>query len=101
MQGYRCFRNRKNAYIRIRYIYAKKREVKMDITISPGKLSGNVSVPSSKSISHRALICAALANGTSHIKNISKSDDIDATINVMKALGARFSTDENTIVSEG
>ncbi len=73
----------------------------MDIAISPGKLSGNVSVPSSKSISHRALICAALANGTSNINNISKSDDIDATINVMNALGARFSTDGNTIVSEG
>ncbi len=73
----------------------------MDITIRPGKLSGNVSVPSSKSISHRALICAALADGISHISNINKSDDINATLSVMEALGAKFTVNSDTIISQG
>lgn len=60
----------------------------MDIRITPAKLSGNVSVPSSKSYAHRALICAALAEGSSVISGISMSKDIEATISAMNALGA-------------
>ena len=62
----------------------------MDITITPAKLCGKVKIPSSKSISHRALICAALAEGKSTVKNISMSDDISATMDTLSALGAHF-----------
>ena len=60
----------------------------MDIRITPAKLSGSVTIPSSKSYAHRALICAALAEGSSVISGISMSKDIEATISAMNALGA-------------
>lgn len=73
----------------------------MDITITPAKLHGNVQIPSSKSISHRALICAALAKGKSTVKNISMSEDISATINTLSALGAQFETAGNDVSVSG
>jgi 3-phosphoshikimate 1-carboxyvinyltransferase len=47
-----------------------------------------VRVPGDKSISHRALICAALANGRSRIRNILPSADVHSTAGVLRALGA-------------
>ena len=52
----------------------------MDIKIIPGKLNGTVSIPSSKSMTHRVLIGAALAKGKSVISNVTFSKDIYATI---------------------
>ena len=60
-----------------------------NITITPGKLSGKITVPASKSISHRALICAALAEGRSEIKNLLDCADTRATINILNAFGCR------------
>ena len=51
---------------------------------------GQVSIPPSKSASHRALICAALAQGVSNIDNIKHSEDIVATLDCVKALGVNF-----------
>lgn len=59
-----------------------------DIKINPRKLNGEVKIPPSKSMAHRAVICAALSNGLSKISNIDYSDDIIATIDGMKELGA-------------
>ena len=58
------------------------------IRIKSKKIEGTVSVPPSKSMAHRAVICAALAKGKSIISNLDLSDDIIATINAMKSLGA-------------
>ncbi len=63
--------------------------------ISPGYLSGEVTVPPSKSETHRAIICAALSKGISIIKNVSLSEDVKATIDAMKSLGARFEFKNN------
>ncbi len=46
-----------------------------------------IKAPPSKSIAHRALICAALADGVSNIYGLELSEDIKATINCLKALG--------------
>lgn len=73
----------------------------MDICITPSKLSGRVEIPSSKSCAHRALICAALAQGRSVISGVSMSKDIEATINAMSALGAVFSVDGDRITVDG
>lgn len=62
----------------------------MNICITPKALSGTVSVPSSKSIGHRDLICAALAAGESVVDNISVSQDIEATCRVLQAFGANI-----------
>lgn len=57
------------------------------IKIKPNKLSGSVQVPPSKSMAHRAIICASLASGQSIISGVEYSQDIKATISAMKALG--------------
>ena len=59
-----------------------------DLKIIPSKLKGSVKIPPSKSMAHRAIICAALSDGICRIDNIDYSDDIIATINAMNSLGA-------------
>lgn len=60
------------------------------ITINPKILSGDVLVPSSKSIGHRLLICAGLAQGVSRVSNVHMSNDIKMTMEALAVLGARF-----------
>lgn len=67
----------------------------MDAVIHPGPLHGTIEIPSSKSAVHRELIAAALAHGTSHIANVSMSQDIEATIRILTALGASFAEEGN------
>ena len=57
------------------------------IRIIPTKLKGTVLAPSSKSMGHREIICAGLAEGTSVVDNISMSKDIEATCRCLRALG--------------
>jgi len=49
---------------------------------------GNVRAPGDKSISHRALIFSAMADGTSRVRAILQSEDIEATARALRALGA-------------
>lgn len=60
-------------------------------TVEPGTLSGRLLVPPSKSMGHRALFCAALADGESAVDNLVLSDDMLATIAALKALGIGIS----------
>ncbi len=62
------------------------------IVIKPSKLQGTITPPPSKSLSHRAIICASLCSdkGVSIIDNVILSDDIAATIEGMKSLGAEI-----------
>lgn len=60
------------------------------IHLSPSPLSGEVQIPSSKSAAHRNIICAALAKGLSVVSPICHSEDIDATIRAVTALGAEI-----------
>lgn len=71
------------------------------VVISPRTLSGKVTVPPSKSVAHRAIICASLAGGKSVIRNIDFSQDILATLDAVKALGAQVSVDKNTAFIDG
>ena len=57
--------------------------------IHPSSLSGQITVPPSKSAAHRNIICAALASGTSRIYPECHSDDIDATLSAVQKLGAK------------
>lgn len=59
-----------------------------DLTFSKSVLSGAVTVPPSKSLAHRAIICASLADGKSVIKGVQYSQDVSATIGVMREVGA-------------
>ncbi len=58
--------------------------------ISPSKPSGTLQAPPSKSMAHRQLICAALADGVSTVSGLAFSEDISATIDCLTALGATF-----------
>lgn len=56
-----------------------------------GRLQGRIRVPGDKSISHRALLLAAMAHGESHIVNLLESRDCLATLNALRLLGVRVS----------
>ncbi|MBV2129886.1 3-phosphoshikimate 1-carboxyvinyltransferase [Arsukibacterium indicum] len=61
------------------------------LTLNPiNKISGEVHLPGSKSISNRVLLLAALAEGTTHITNLLDSDDIKHMLNALTALGIRY-----------
>ena len=62
----------------------------MVVKFEPSVLKGEVTAPPSKSVCHRALIAAALSKGESVINNISLSDDINATVGCLRALGAKI-----------
>lgn len=62
----------------------------MNVTITPGPLAGTITPPASKSESHRMLIAAALAGGTSRLERLSESEDIAATAACLTTLGARI-----------
>ena len=62
----------------------------MDLQITPKKFSGAVTPPPSKSQAHRLLIAAALAEGTSTLHNIARSQDIEATLRCVTALGGSW-----------
>lgn len=71
------------------------------VIIKPGALNGTVSVPPSKSAAHRAIICAALSDGTSIIEPVELSNDIKATIECMKKLGAEIQLENKTLTVNG
>ncbi|MCS6884916.1 MAG: 3-phosphoshikimate 1-carboxyvinyltransferase [Acidobacteriota bacterium] len=64
-------------------------------------LKGRVSVPGDKSISHRAALLAALAQGTTQIANFSSSADCRSTLNCLSALGTDIIIKDNLVVIEG
>lgn len=72
-----------------------------NVTITPAPLSGEVTVPPSKSAVHRAVLCAAMAKGVSKIHNVDYSNDINATIACVTALGAEVKTDGSTLIIDG
>lgn len=71
------------------------------VVITPALLHGTVTPPPSKSAAHRAIICAALAKGKSRISPIVNSDDMEATIGAVKALGASVSFENDGILIDG
>ena len=73
----------------------------MNVRITPQKLSGEVTIPPSKSLAHRAIIAASLAKGRSVITNVAYSKDILATIDAMKSLGAKIEKFDNYLIING
>jgi 3-phosphoshikimate 1-carboxyvinyltransferase len=66
--------------------------------IHPAKaLSGGVRMPGDKSISHRYAMLAALADGTSELRNFAAAADCHSTLGCMKSLGAEVKVDGTTI----
>lgn len=59
-------------------------------------LTGTVTVPGDKSISHRAVMLGALAQGTSAVRGWLPAGDTIATLDIMRTLGARITIDRHT-----
>ncbi len=67
---------------------------KRPVIVRPcASLKGTVRLPGDKSISHRAAICAALAEGTTRIAHFLFCDDCEATLRALRLMGARITVD--------
>lgn len=72
------------------------------LTLSPIRsLKGELTIPSDKSISHRALMFACLAEGKSRIKNLLYSADPLSTMSCMKALGVEIKEVDRELIVHG
>lgn len=67
------------------------------------RIEGEISIPASKSVAQRAIIAASLAKGESEFHNLSRCDDIDYALGVVKQIGAGVDVlgDTVTIHSKG
>ncbi|NLA34762.1 MAG: 3-phosphoshikimate 1-carboxyvinyltransferase [Actinobacteria bacterium] len=65
------------------------------LTVEPlvGTLDTTVTIPGSKSITNRALVCAALATGTSTLTGLLDSDDTNAMVSCLRAIGIDLDLD--------
>ena len=71
--------------------------------LSPGPVIGEITPPGSKSITNRALVCAALATGTSTLRNVLACDDTQVMVDALRTLGLviNWCKDTNTIIIQG
>lgn len=60
----------------------------MTVNIKPGIARGSAVAPPSKSMAHRLLLCAGMCEGESLISGVSYSEDVQATIDCLRAMGA-------------
>ncbi len=71
------------------------------LTLQPiKKISGEVNLPGSKSVSNRALLLAALAKGNTRLTNLLDSDDIRHMLNALTKLGVNYQLSEGNTVCE-
>ncbi|MBP3491308.1 hypothetical protein J6K35_05520, partial [bacterium] len=65
-------------------------------------LKGEITIPSDKSISHRAVMFSAIAEGDCIVRNFSNGADCHSTLNLFKQLGAQIEfLDEKTLKIKG
>ena len=69
--------------------------------IHPGSAAGIVAAPPSKSMAHRLLICAGHSGGVSHIYGVDLNEDILATMDCLRALGASCTASGDTVTVRG
>ena len=68
---------------------------------APGGIGGAIAAPPSKSMAHRAVLCAALAVGRSHITHLEFSKDISATLSAAAQLCAAVDTGADDATVQG
>ena len=66
-------------------------------TFQARTIQGDINLPGDKSISHRALILAAIAEGNTYIKGLLESDDCLHTLNIFQQLGVEIRKNEEGI----
>ena len=73
----------------------------MNVNIKPAQINGSIIVPSSKSLTHRAIILATLADGESVIENPLIADDTNITLEACREFGADIMVEKNKLVIRG
>lgn len=73
----------------------------MECKVYPGMLSGSMCAPASKSEAHRKMICAGLTDGITKLTNFMDSEDLKATRNCLRALGASIQREGDTLTVTG
>ena len=74
----------------------------MKVAVKGGNIkSASFSVPGDKSISHRALLMSLLCPSEVRIKGLSHADDVQATKNLVEALGMVFKKDGDDLIAQG
>lgn len=73
----------------------------MRVTITPSMARGTILAPPSKSMAHRMLMGAGLADGISVVDNIDLSEDIKATLGMLEALGGEYKIQERKVIMQG
>jgi 3-phosphoshikimate 1-carboxyvinyltransferase len=71
------------------------------VTVERSEIDGRIEAPSSKSMTHRAIICSALAQGKSRVNRPLVSDDTDATLRVVQSIGAIVEKNKGSWIIEG
>ena len=64
------------------------------VRFADGPIIADVRVPPSKSVANRALVCAALADGTSEIRGLAPGDDTAAMLDGLERLGCGIAVHE-------
>jgi 3-phosphoshikimate 1-carboxyvinyltransferase len=67
----------------------------------PQPFTATITPPGSKSLTNRALVLAALADGTSRVENVLAADDTAVMLDGLRALGFRFDMDGSTATVHG
>lgn len=71
------------------------------LTLNPiASVEGEINLPGSKSLSNRALLLAALAEGKTKVTNLLDSDDIRHMLNALKQLGVKYQLSEDKTVCD-
>lgn len=73
----------------------------MNIRIFPGTAGGTLAAPPSKSMAHRLLICAGMSAGESVIHGVSDCEDVQATMDCLRAVGADCRQSGDTVWVRG
>ena len=73
----------------------------MKLQVKPSEINGTMTAPPSKSCTHRAIVLASLAKGTSKIEKALRSRDTLATMHAMEAFGASIKEDGETLIIRG
>ncbi len=67
----------------------------------PNGLRGDRQIPGDKSISHRALLIGALAEGATTIGGLSSAADVRSTLNCLQSLGVQIDTNDQNVIIHG
>jgi 3-phosphoshikimate 1-carboxyvinyltransferase len=65
--------------------------------VSPGRIQGRLQPPGDKSISHRAVLLGALAEGRTVARNFLRAQDTERTVACVQALGVAVEADDDTV----